>query len=107
MSVDVDELFGAEGAPKPRTALAVTLLVGGLVLSVAGLACTSVPGGLMVLWAWFVVDKESHRLDSGYLAADAKDRVRTLELMVNVGLLVVLVVFATQTFSCLLASKSV
>lgn len=98
MSEPVDELFGDAHAPTPRRGLVLVLLGTGLLLSVFGLACTSVPGGLIVLAAWGVVDKESERVASGYLPEAAGTEVRRLRQAVLLGLGFVLVLFLVQAW---------
>lgn len=97
MAREVDELFGeGEGTPAPRTRTVWALLVSGLVLALAGLACTTAPGGLLVLVAWMIVEKESDRLDNGYLPADARPTVDRLRTATYAGLVVVVLVFLVQ-----------
>lgn len=97
MSADVDELFGEHGGqPTPRTRLVIGLLVTGILLAVLGLVCTSAPGGLVVLAAWYLVGKDLDRLDNGYLPADARPVVRRLQYAVWASVVFVLVVFAIQ-----------
>jgi len=97
MSDRVDELFGdGEGAPKPRTALVVALLVTGLLTALLGMACTAAPGGVLVLLAWMAVEKEQDRLEVGYLPKDAKPRVRMLRTATYVTLAIVVLMFVIQ-----------
>lgn len=95
---NVDELFGeGAGAPKPRTVLIVSLLVGGLLLSFLGLACcTTAPGGAIVLVAWAVVEKEMSRVESGYLPEEFRRYVGRLRLFTWASVLVVIGLFVTQ-----------
>ena len=97
MADEVDELFGeGEGAPKPRTALVLTLLSTGVLLSVLGLLCVSAPGGVLVLFAWMVVEKELDRVDSGYLAQEERSQVVWLRTLTLVGLIAVIGIFVVQ-----------
>lgn len=97
MAQDVDELFGGgQGQPAPRTGLVGALLVGGLLLSIVGLACSSVPGGILVLIAWSVVETENDRIESGYLPLDARGRVRALRAAVYFAIVVVVAALAVQ-----------
>lgn len=92
-SSDVDELFGqGEAPPRPRTAVISLWMYTGLVLSVFGLACTSVPGALIVLWSWSALDGELERVENGYLAPEARTELRALEwrMWATIGALVVL-----------------
>ncbi len=94
----VDELFGeGSGAPAPRTQLVRRLLVSGLVLAAFGLACTSVPGGLLVLAAWTVVETEMGRVENGYLPADTHADVQRAHRQVSLALSFVLVLFGIQS----------
>jgi hypothetical protein len=93
----VDELFGAIGGePEPRWTLVTGLLISGLLLSLFGMACTAVPGGLVVLAAWMVADADHERLQTGYLPADTAGDVRRLRGFALAGLLVVLLLFVAQ-----------
>lgn len=97
MSHQVDELFGeGGGAPAPRTGLVLSLLISGLVTSVIGMLCTTAPGGLLVLLAWLVVEKEMDRIDSGYLPADARPHVQQLRTFTYAGVMVVIGLFVAQ-----------
>jgi len=94
---DVAELFGeGEGAPAPRVLAVTSLLTGGLLVAIVGMACTAVPGGVMVLFAWMLAEKEMDRIDSGYLPADARGMVRLLRTATFIGVLVVVLLFVLQ-----------
>jgi hypothetical protein len=97
MSEEVDELFGqGEGAPAPRTSLALGLLVAGLVLAVAGMVCSAAPGGVLVLLAWLVIEKERDRVESGYLPPTAAPQVRAVRTLTYAGVVTVIGLFAVQ-----------
>lgn len=97
MSRDLDELFGeGEGTPKPRTRLVRVLLGSGLLLTLAGLACSSAPGGVLVLAAYGLVETDMRRVENGYLPADTRSEVRRSQQQAFAGLLAVLVVFGIQ-----------
>lgn len=97
MSSDVGELFGeGEGSPEPRIRMAVGLLVGGLLLTVVGMACTTVPGGLVVLGAWTVVEKEHERLESGYYPESVRAKVEALRAFATAGVLTAIALFVVQ-----------
>ena len=97
MSDRVDELFGeGEGAPKPRTALVLSLLLSGVLTALLGMACTAAPGGVLVLLAWMTVEKEQDRLEVGYLPREAKPRVKFLRTATYVTLTVVVLLFLLQ-----------
>lgn len=90
MSERVDELFGGAGTEaRPRVALVVALAVGGVLSSAVGLACSVVPGVLLVLLSWGVVERELDRVDSGFLPL--ADRRRLLGLRTGVWVLLAVV----------------
>jgi hypothetical protein len=96
---DVNELFGeGEGAPEPRTALVWSLLVIGLLLSGLGMVCTPVPGAILVLLAWYLVEKELDRVSSGYLSREAVRPVTRARMAAFVSVLFVIVLFLVQGF---------
>jgi len=98
-SDELDEIFGVgSGVPTPRTGTIVTLLAGGLVVGTVGLACTSVPGGVMVLLAWMLVEKEMDRIESGYLPEEARRVVGQLQVLAYVGVAVVVLLFGVQAY---------
>jgi hypothetical protein len=93
----LDELFGeGEGTPVPRTGRVNLLLAVGLVLAAAGLACSSAPGGLLVLAAYAVSETDARRVENGYLPADAAATVKRTQQHVFAGIVVVLALFAVQ-----------
>lgn len=99
MSQDVEELFGeGAGAPTARTPLVWVLLAVGLVAALLGMFCTAAPGGVLVLLAWFVIEKEVDRIESGYLPASARPAVRRARFASLVGVLLVIVMLVAQTF---------
>ena len=98
MSQKVDELFGKGGSSvQPKTLSIIALLASGMLLAVLGLACSSVPGGLLVLWAWSIMEKEIDRVESGYLPEEAIGHLRSLKTIVWTSLLIVLILFIGQT----------
>ena len=98
MSQKVDDLFGeGDSAVQPKTKTIIGKLVLGGVLAFFGLACTSVPGGLLVLWAWSIMEKEIDRVESGYLPEETLGTLQTLKGFVWAALLVILVIFIGQT----------
>lgn len=100
---EVDELFSeAGGQPRPRRGLILALLTSGVLLATLGMACTAVPGGLIVLGAWAVADKELDRVIGGYLPADVEADVRRLRAWTLGGLGLVICLFLGQLW--LLAS---
>lgn len=105
MSADLDELFGSgSGQAKANTSLVYFLVISGLISSVFGLACTTAPGGLLVLAAWILVDKESSRIESGYLPTELQlevDRARKrtyFALLVVIGLFMLQLILLCQGF---------
>ena len=97
MSADLEELFGkGQGQPEPRTRLVATLAISGLVLTVFGLACTTAPGGLLVLLAWLTIDKELGRIQSGYLSSDFQPVVDQARKWTYLCLVIVIVLFTLQ-----------
>jgi hypothetical protein len=96
---DLDELFGAGGGrPRPRSTVIVVLVVLGLVLTILGMACIAVPGGLLVLLAWMLVEKDVDRLRSGYLPDADREVVERVRSMTYAALLLVVVLFGLQAF---------
>ncbi len=101
----VDELFGeGAGAPAPRLGWIYFLLVSGLLLAVLGMLCTSVPGALLVLFAWLIVEQEVDRLESGYLPADTAPTLARARSRTGAGLVTVVLLFFVQ--ATLLCSTS-
>lgn len=97
MTSRVDELFGASGAGmRPRTTLIFMLLFTGLTFTLLGLACTSAPGGMLVLAAWSVADDDLARVRSGALPADSGPAAARLRSWTTAGLVVVVVLFVVQ-----------
>ena len=98
MTSKVDELFGEEGqAVRANIRGIVTTLVLGVLLAFLGLVCSSVPGGLIVLWAWSLTEKEIDRVHSGYLPEDSLPALRVLKGFVWASLIVILIIFVGQT----------
>lgn len=98
MTSKVDELFGEEGqAVRANIRGIVATLALGVLLAFVGLVCTSVPGGLIVLWAWSLTEKEIDRVDSGYLPEDSLPALRVLKGFVWASLIVILIIFVGQT----------
>lgn len=96
MSAEVDELFEGGRAARPRYALALTVLGTGILLTVVGLACSAVPGGLITLAGYFVVQKEIDRVDSGYLAIEHRPALLRLRLLAWSCLGLVIAAFIVQ-----------
>lgn len=106
MSQEVDELFGrGGGTAAPRSALAVGLLAAGVLMSGLGLFCTTVPGGIVVLAGWLVVEQDRDRLASGFLPSDSERTVKTLRSLSFAALLLVIVFVAIQ-FALLISTST-
>lgn len=98
MAEEVDELFGAgAGQAKPRTGLITALVFAGLATSVLGLACSALPGVLMLLAAGSIAETETDRVQSGYLSAESSGRVRLLRYLAWSGVACGLLVLITQS----------
>lgn len=93
-----DGLFGNDDAPTPRVRLIFALLALGMLVAVLGLACSSIPGGVLVLLAWLSVDKELDRIDSGYLPESDRTRMNRWKRAVMISLWVVLGLVTLQAF---------
>jgi len=96
MSGEVDELFEGGRAARPRFAFAVSVLSVGVLLTVLGMACSAVPGGLITLAGYFVVQKEIDRVDSGYLAVEHRPALLRLRLLAWFSLGLVIALFIVQ-----------
>lgn len=97
MSADLEELFGeGHGQAAPRTRLVGVLALSGLLLAVLGLACTTVPGGVLVLLAWMTIEKELGRIQSGYLSADFQPIVDQTRKWTYLCLVLVVLLFTLQ-----------
>ena len=83
MSERVDELFGSGGTEaKPRLLLVAFLLSTGVVVTGLGLFCSVVPGALVVLLAWLVVERDLDRVDSGFLPVTERPRLVVVRAVV-------------------------
>jgi hypothetical protein len=98
----LDELFGEASAEvKPKTNQAYALVAGGLVAALLGLACTSVPGVLVVLVGWYVADQETDRLDSGFIPQTFAAEVHRAERLARFGVgAAVVIIFAQVMLFC-------
>lgn len=97
---DVDpelaELFGGSGRARPRTGLVAGLLIGGVLTTILGMACIAAPGGLLVLLAWLVVEKDHDRVESGYLPEADRSTVERSRNLTHAGLMLVICLFFVQ-----------
>jgi hypothetical protein len=100
----LDELFEApeapasRGAPTPRGGLVRALVAAGSLLATVGLALSSVPGGALVLGAWYVAERDLARIHSGYLPIDAESDALDARRYAVVAVLGLLVVLALQAW---------
>jgi hypothetical protein len=91
VSDKVDELFGKGGeVANPRVGLAYGLLAAGVALALIGSLCTSIPGGVLVLVSWLVVQRDLDRIESGYLPADHGTNVRNAQIACALGIFLVI-----------------
>ncbi len=81
MAREVDELFGGDVAPQPRTTAVVLLLVATLVLGAFGTICTVLPAFAPALAAWNIAETEDDRIASGYLHKQAAGTVSVLRYL--------------------------
>ena len=94
---DVGELFGEGGTKaRPRTGLVIAVLITGLSLTVLGMVCTAVPGGIITLVAWAMVEREIDRVDSGFLPLQHRPALVAVRGAVWAGLLLVVGLFVIQ-----------
>lgn len=94
---ELDELFGeGDDRARPQRTRILALVTGGLFLELVGLMCTSVPGGLLVLMAWTVVEKDLDRIESGYLAPEHRLEVIRLQRLVLACIFLTIALFALQ-----------
>ena len=96
---DVDELFGGSGRKaEPKTGLALGTAALGLVLAIVGLACLSVPGGLLSLLAVWLIENEMDRCDNGFYAPTTHAKVERARRWVFAGLFLTIGVHVIQTY---------
>lgn len=94
---DLAELFGGgTGRPTPRTGLVAALLASGVITTVLGMACIAAPGGILVLFAWLVVEKDHERVESGYLPEADRATVERSRNLTHAGLMLVVALFFLQ-----------
>lgn len=96
MADALDDLFDGGQSATPRSKSIRALLFSGLTLAVLGMACTTVPGGALVLVSWAMTDTEQKRLASGFLPASYEKEVASLQRQTFVGVCAVLGLFALQ-----------
>ena len=98
----VEDLFGpAEQAAEPRLQLVRLYLFLGLSTTLLGMACSVVPGVSLVLFAWYLVDKEISRVESGFLPQSWRDPVIKTKGHVRLGVGVsVLLLLLQVTLLC-------
>ena len=97
MADELDELFGDEGGqPEPRVWPALVLSAVGVILAILGMACLSAPGGVVVLLGLWWIERESDRVDNGYLPPDARPVVDRARRVVFASLALVIALFVVQ-----------
>ena len=97
MSDELDELFDdGERAPRPSVRLVIGLGLSGIALAILGLGCSSAPGGLIVLMAWHLAERELDRVEAGYFPASDRPTLRSLQIFVQVLLGLVVLLFILQ-----------
>lgn len=94
----VDELFGGDDAAKPNIGLVTGLLASGFALSVLGLACSVLPGGVLILFGYHYADRELDRVDSGYLPEAERPRIARLRAAAQVAVVWLLLATAVQLY---------
>jgi len=96
---NLDELFGGgTGQAEPRARLVMGLLAGGVTLAALGMLCSAVPGGIIVLIAWHQLERESERLEAGYLAQSAAPVILKMQAMTYFSVTLVTFLFVAQAF---------
>ena len=95
---DVDELFGGIGGATPRTAPALVLAAIGLIVAIIGLLCLSVPGGMMVLAAVWLIENEMDRCENGFYPPTTHGKVERARRWVFASLFLTIGVFVFQTY---------
>lgn len=93
---ELAELFGGTGRARPRTGLVAGLLISGVLTTIVGMACIAAPGGLLVLLAWLVVEKDHDRVESGYLPEADRSAVERSRNLTHAGLMLVICLFFLQ-----------
>jgi len=94
MSAELDELFGKEVRPQPRTVSVIVLAVTTLLLTAIGLMCSVIPAYLPALAAWNIAETDTDRLQEGYLGVESTTQVawaRRSSYVLLVGLSLVLI----------------
>lgn len=96
MSQEVEELFEGGRAAQPRIKLVLGVLGSGVLLTLLGLACSSVPGGLLTLAGWSILQKEIDRVDSWYLPIEHRPLLYKLRILAWASLGIVVACFVIQ-----------
>lgn len=98
MSRAVDELFAGDEGPAPTPSLrriTALLVVGGLT-ALGGLACSALPGSLLVLAGWYLAEKENARREGGFYGPDWSLPIRRTRAAARLSALICLVVVVVQ-----------
>lgn len=93
---EVDELFGSDDGAKPNRALVLTLVASGVLLTLVGLACSILPGGVLILLGFHYADREVDRVEAGYLAESDRPEVERLRLGAQLAVVWLFVVTFAQ-----------
>ncbi len=97
MSNEVDELFSdPSSGVKPRLGLVFVLVVVGLAIALFGFPCSAVPGGFVVLVAWYFAEREYARLQSGFFSSDQRQPITTARSVAIIGVVAASVIFVLQ-----------
>ena len=96
MATEVDELFGGVGDAEPRRARVYGVLLLGMVVSLAGLTCSVLPGALIVGWGLNNAEIEAQRIQSGFYPVSATPAIRRMRVAAYISLLGVLALFFAQ-----------
>jgi hypothetical protein len=95
---DVDELFGGTDAPKPRLGRIAVLLIAGWITVIVGLACSVIPGLLVLAWAWNTVETDWERIANGYYPEDQRRKVVVARIVTYATIFLGLCVLIVQWF---------
>jgi len=97
VSNEVDELFAEESrGVKPRVGLVFVLTLVGLLVAVTGFPCSAVPGGVIVLLAWFFAEKEYARLQTGFFGSDRRSEIVGARAAAIGGVVITALIFSLQ-----------
>lgn len=95
---EVDDLFGTEDAVRTNVGLVLGLLLTGLLFTALGMACTVLPGGVLILLGYHYAEREVDRVDSGYLPEAERPRANGLRRVAQVGVIALLLAIVVQLY---------